>query len=205
MPPHGSRNERPLSPFPLPPQPSELTGFPRHSLRGAQLYRIHRAGRTPWWFSNDGSGRFDLPTAGGQGTCYLAETPAGCFLEVFRAWTLVPAAEVEVRRLSHLPMPEKDLADCTSPKCREFGLTAEIHSTPDYVATQRWAAALAAAGFGGIRYLLRHDPSADSVGVALFGTAGDSLAHLSSYGERIGQEVLDEVEARFGIRVRPTP
>lgn len=205
MPPHGSRSDRPLSPLSSPLPSAELTGFPRHSLRGAQLYRIHRAGRTPWWFSNDGSGRFDLPTDSGQGTCYFAETAAGCFLEVFRAWTLVPAVEVEVRRLSHLTVSEVELADCTSPRCREFGLTAEIHSTPDYTVTQRWAAALAAAGYGGIRYLLRHDPSADSVGVALFGPAGASSAQPITSGEPIGQDLLDEVEARYGIRVRPTP
>lgn len=204
MPQHGSRNDRPLSPLPVP-HPSELTRFPHFVLGDAPLYRIHRAGRSLWWFSNDGSGRFDLPAASGQGTCYFAETAAGCFLEVFRAWTLVPAAEVEARRISRLALAGLKLADCTSPRCREFGLTAELHSTIDYTVTQRWAEALASAGFSGIRYLLRHDPSADSVGVALFGPAGVSSSLAPSNTESIGQGLLDEVESRFGIRVRPTP
>jgi hypothetical protein len=193
-----------LSPLPLPPPPAELSSFPRRTPGGLLVHRIHRAGRAPWWFSNDGTGRFDLPAESGEGTCYLAIEPAGCFLEVFRAWTLVPEAEIEARRISQRTLTGIDLADLTSPACRGFGLTAEIHSTPDYAVTHRWAAALAAAGFAGICYLLRHDPSAHSAGVALFGPAG-SASEPRSHAARIGPDLLEEVETRYRIRVWSTP
>ncbi len=96
------------------------------------------------------------------------------------------------------------LADCTSGLCRRFGLTAEIHSNPDYTRVQAWAAAFAAAGFDGIRYLLRHDPSQRLVGIALFGPAGAAEGSFRP-GEPIGTELLVEAERRFGVRVMPTP
>jgi hypothetical protein len=182
-----------------------LDGFPSLRLSGATPYRIHRAGRSPWWFSSDGTGRFDLPPGSGRGTCYLAEEPVGCFLEVFRFWSLVPEAELATRRIACLGLPPVLLADCTSGLCREFGLTGEIHSTPDYAQTQAWAAAFEAAGFDGIRYLLRHDPGQHLTGVALFGPAGAaSWPHLRP-SEPIGPKVIEEAERRFGVRVVPTP
>jgi len=128
----------------------------------------------------------------------------GSFLEVFRFWTLVPEAELVTRRLVRLDLPPVLLADCSSGHCREFGLTGEIHSTPDYALTQAWAAAFAAAGFDGIRYLLRHDPGQSLAGTALFGPAGAADWPLNP-GEPIGSGVIEEAERRFGVRVVPTP
>jgi hypothetical protein len=128
----------------------------------------------------------------------------GCFLEVFRFWTLVPEAELVARRLVLLDLPPVLLADCSSGRCREFGLTGEIHSTPDYGVTQAWATAFAAAGFNGIRYLLRHDPGQSLTGTAFFGPAGAADRPFRP-GEPIGSEVTEEAERRFGVRVVPTP
>jgi len=158
----------------------------------------------PWWFSTDGSGRFDLPRGSDRGTCYLADDPLGCFLEVFRFTWLVPEEEVQRRRLARLELPEVLLADCTASRSRRFGITAEIHSTTDYGLTQRWAAAFAAAGFDGVRYLLRHDPGQMLSGVALFGPAGAPDWEVPP-GEPLGSDLLLEAERRFGIRVLPTP
>jgi hypothetical protein len=157
---------------PLAAPPADLRRFPSFRLTPARaLCRVHRRDRGPWWFSHDGSGRFDLPPP--RGTCYLAESPLGAFVEVFREIALVFQAVVDARRVSTLRVPAAvRLADCT--RARAFGLTAEIHATEEYAATQRWAAAFAAAGFAGVRYLVRHDPSARSVGVALFGAAGET-------------------------------
>lgn len=179
-----------------------MDGFPEIRLSGAHLFRIHRAGRSPWWFSSDGSGRFDLTD--GRGTCYLAEEPLGCFVEVFRAWILIPEAEIAARRIARLDLPPVRLADCCSARCRKLGLTGEIHSTPDYARTQAWAAALAAAGFDGLRYLLRHDPSQRFRGVALFGPAGAPPWPFAP-GDPIGPAMVEEVGRRFGLRVMPAP
>jgi hypothetical protein len=141
---------------------------------------------------------------GQDGTCYLAKDPAGCFLEVFRFSNPIPAIEVEARRISRLEVPDVRLADCSAGLSRSFGLTAEIHSTPDYALTQRWAAAFAAAGFDGIHYLLRHDPGQSLSGVALFGPAGPQLWPIFA-SEPIGPELLDEVKQRFGLQVLAFP
>jgi hypothetical protein len=187
----------------LPPPPAGLAGFPGFRSSRASLYRIHRARRSPWWFSSDGSGRFDLAPASGRGTCYLAREPAGAFLEVFRFWVLVPEEEVRVRRIARLPVPPVLLADCTSGRSRAFGVTGEIHTTADYEMTQLWAAAFAAASFDGVRYLLRHDPGQRLNGVALFGAAG-SPSGPQPGGVPIGRQLIAAMERRFGIRVLPT-
>lgn len=65
---------------------------------GTILYRVHRDGYDPWWFSHDGSQRFDLPTP--WGTCYLAEARMGTFLETLGRIAIIPTADIAVRRLA---------------------------------------------------------------------------------------------------------
>lgn len=194
---------------PLASPPADLADFPFYVLESpSRLFRIHRAHLGPWWFSSDGTGRFDLPVASEQGTCYLAEKPVGCFLEVFRNWTMVPEQEVETRRLTELTLPTPlRVADCTAGRARELGITAEIHSTPDYGVTQAWATALQAAGFAGVRYFLRHDPGQTLFGVGLFGPAGERQwpADPEAQSQPIPAQVIEEAGYRFGILVMPTP
>ena len=93
------------------------------------------------------------------------------------------------------------LADCTEPRARFWGITGEIHSSPSYQETQAWAEAFARSGFGGIRYLLRHDPSQRLAGIALFGPAGSASEYPGGRRQPISHELVREVENRFGIRV----
>jgi RES domain-containing protein len=148
-------------------------------------------------------GRFDPIASEGLGSCYFAEQPEGCFLEVFKSFTgLIPKKEVEARLILRAEMPrEIHLADCTSERARAWGITGEIHSTPHYEETQAWAHAFARAGFGGVRYLLRHDPAQRMVGVALFGPAGSPEGFPHDPGVPIGADLIDRVAERFGIRV----
>ena len=173
--------------------------------RSAFLYRIHRAERKAWWFSSDGSGRFDLTSSKSLGTCYLAEDPLGSFVEVFRDTRLSAEEDVFARRLSALRLRKRmKLADCTSRKTRAWGLTAAIHSGEDYELTQAWARAFHAAGFDGVRYFVSHDPSQRLVGVALFGRAG-APSWSTGRSARIGPALIREAERRFGLRVVPVP
>jgi hypothetical protein len=190
--------------IPLRSPPGELAGFPAYQLEPTRiLYGIHRKGRSPWWFSNDGSGRFDL--SGGQGTCYVAERPIGAFIEVFRTGTLIPDAEVQVRLLASLRVSsEAMLADCTAGESRRFGVTDAIHSQPEYDLTRAWAQALADAGFDGFLYRLSHDPSTSELGLALFGGAGEHELAVESSGP-IAPEIVEEARARFGLLVIPVP
>ena len=177
--------------------------------RGTTLFRIHRAERDPWWFSNSGGGRFDLTVKAGAptelGTCYLGREPIGCFVEVFRGVEVLQK-EVDARRISSLSLPSGvHLADCTAPRSRELGITAEIHSSPDYAMTQAWAAAFLRAGFDGIHYLLRHNPAQRSIGIALFGPAGSPAGYPLPVSEPIGLDLLRTVARRFGVRLLLTP
>ena len=192
-----------MSPLGLP--PDDLAAFPAFDLgRRETLYRLHRSDVQPWWYSNDGSGRFDLRDDT-QGTCYLAVSAVGAFIEVFRVATVIPEAEVEVRSLSSLAPPRRTrLADCTVSGARKFGITGAIHTQPEYTAPQTWAAAFAAAGFGGIRYRLSHDPAQRELGIALFGAAGEQKLPVRRT-EPVLASVVEEARQRFGLVVAPTP
>ena len=81
--------------------------------------------------------------------------------------------------------------------------TAAIHSTEDYAETQRSAGAFARHTYGGVRYLVSHDPSQRLVGVALFGDAGE---RAWPYEERmILPSLILAARERFGITVLPAP
>ena len=187
---------------PLSRPPADLTAFPAVVLPARHvLHRIHHRDRMPWWFSSDGSGRFDLPPP--RGTCYLGEDPLASFVEVFRDTVLVSQAVVDQRRLSKLPIPRRArLADCTARRARSFGITAAIHSGPDYVATQAWAAAFVNRGFDGIRYYVSHDPAQRSVGVALFGHGGVRRSRVTATAA-IPSDLIRRAEEEFGILVLP--
>ena len=198
-----------MTPLAAPPaDPRELKEFPVVAIpAGTELVRIHRHRHGPLWFRHDGEGRFDLPPP--RGTLYAAADPLGAYVEVFRHVRFVPREEIEARRLSTLaPRRGLRLADCTSRRARPFGLTGAIHTTPAYGETQVWASAFAAAGFDGIRSLLRHDPAQRLVGYALFGPAAggddaDGDWEVTST-EPIDAALLREVEDRFGLSILPT-
>jgi hypothetical protein len=191
-----------LSPLGLP--RGDLARFPAFDLdRRRSLYRIHRTDIGPWWFSSDDSGRFDL--GGEEGTSYLAVSAVGAFIEVFRSETVIPEAEVEARSLSSLVPPKRTrLADCTVSAARKFGITGAIHTQPDYTVPQAWASAFAAAGFGGIRHRLSHDPAQRELGVALFGATGEQELPVRRT-EPVPTSVVEEARRRFGLVVAPTP
>jgi hypothetical protein len=181
-----------------------LRRFPCRTLQTHNvLFGIHKAINTPWFFSTDGSGRFDLTAVPCTGTCYFAEQPLGAFVEVFRDIGIIAHTDVLARRQTAFsPSIPIRLANCAASKAHQFGITAAIHSTPDYQQTQAWALAFQRAGFEGVRYLLSHDPRQKLVGVAIFGSApfAGTLATAA-----IPQVVINEAEKRFGIKVRPVP
>lgn len=182
-----------------------LSGFPSFGLpAGQQLYRIHRAARDPISFSSSGEGRFDLPAP--DGTVYFAADEIGALIEVFRS-NLIPLDEVRVRRLARITIPKAVLrvADCTASKARGYGITAAIHSTPDYALCQRWAVAFRNAGFDGIRYRLSHDPSQQEIGIALFVPDDAAKLLVVENDAEIEDNLLGIAQQRFGMFVVPTP
>lgn len=161
----------------LGPPPAELSGFPRSRLiPETELYRAHTRGHSPWWFSCDLSGRFDLPAP--HGTCYLATDVETALRERFGhelvklgVVTFEAAARTEVSAL-RVPGP-RWVANTCAKAAASFGMTREIATTADYALTQGWAAALHATGrHTGIRYQTRFTTDAVVNAVALFGDAG---------------------------------
>lgn len=184
--------------------------FPRRRLRSdAELYRIHRRARSAWWFSSDGTGRFD-PVGTGMGACYLAEKPLGAWIEVFRREMVLSELAVRERALAR-PKPGRELrlADLTSRRALQFGATASLGANEDYAASQEFAVGVLQDGFAGIRYFLRHDPAQTLYGVALFGEPGepatrDRLWRRPREGP-IPDELVEEATRSFGYRIVPAP
>jgi len=187
-----------------------LERFPRRTLRGTRvLHRIHRADRWPWWFSSDGSGRFD-PIGTGLGACYLAERPLAAWVEVFRKQMLLVEGDVLPRALLSAELGrDLRLADLTSRRALGFGVTAALGADEHYDDSQAFAARAAQAGFDGIRYLVRHDPAQRLYGIALFGPPGaPDSADPDWPHQRDGpllEDLVAEAVRRFGYRVLPEP
>ncbi len=69
----------------------------------------------------------------------------------------------------------------------------------------RWASAFERAGFDGVRYFVRSDPSRMLVGYAIFGEVAEAPSHWPiGDSARISDEELRKAE-RWGLRIRPTP
>ena len=187
-----------------------LDRFPRRTLRGDRaIYRIHRSAGRPWWFSSDGSGRFD-PVGTGSGACYLAERPLGGWSEVFRKQLLLSQAEISGRSLLSVELGrDLRLADMTARRALEFGVTASLGASQDYRDSHAFAVRAVAAGFDGVRYPVRHDPAQRLYGLALFGAPGapDPADPNWPEGEDgdIPADLITEAVRAFSYRVLPPP
>jgi hypothetical protein len=180
----------------------DVRDFPYLTLpAGKAVYRIHRDGLSPWWFSHDGSQRFDLPTP--YGTCYLADRPMGAFLETLTRFVVVPVAEVATRRLATITLGhDLRLADCLDPVAAGFGVTATTSAGYPYQAVSHpWARRFWRAGFDGVRYGAAHHPSLGEVSYALFGRSDATDGHGHFVSERISAGLLAAARARFGFNI----
>ncbi|MGO8767649.1 MAG: RES family NAD+ phosphorylase [Mycobacterium sp.] len=141
----------------------------------APLYRAHTVNKSPWWFSSDLSGRFDLIQP--NGTCYLATDMATALRERFGhdlvrqgVVTFEAAARTQVSEL-RVPVP-RWLAHTCARNAVEFGMTREIGTCPAYDIPQAWASAFFGTGkHAGIRYQTRFTTGSAPNAVALFDEA----------------------------------
>lgn len=179
-------------------EPGDLTGFPAVA-PPKRLVRVCRASQSTWWFSADGSGRFDLVAP--QGTCYLATDAYAAIREAARLGP-VSSLWVQARELREVapPDPNARLAATTRQAAGRYGLTTELATVVPYDLPRRWATAFQSHGFHGIRHQLRHDQRARPSGVALFGPAGAGN-HATGQQTRL---TVEAVEAT-GVLVLPPP
>jgi hypothetical protein len=178
--------------------PGDLTGFPA-SRSPARLHRVCRSVNGTWWFSSDGSGRFDLEAP--EGTCYFATDLYAAIREASRLGPVTPQwmADREARVVAASD-PKPRLAATTRSEAGRFGVTAELVTLIPYDLPRRWAAAFRDHRFDGIRHQLRHDSRARPSGVSLFGPSG---AGSAPDGERRSLEISDLTAA--GVRVLEPP
>jgi hypothetical protein len=187
-----------------------LSGFPYRTLRGNRaLYRLHRASHEPWWFSADGSGRFD-PVGTDAGACYAAYEPLGAWVEVFRKAMVIAEADVSARILTELRAGrDLRLADLVSRRALRFGVTASLGADEDYGRSHDFAAAAIGAGFDGVRYRTRHDPALRLTSVALFAPAGAPGATDPRWPPGVSvpvpDELIEDAARTFSYRVLPAP
>lgn len=179
-------------------EPGDLTGFPAVT-PPKRMVGVCQAARDTWWFSADGSGRFDL--APPQGTCYLATDAYAAIREATRLGP-VSTGWVLARELREVapPDPNARLAATTRQAAGRYGVTTELATVVPYDLPRRWATAFHAHGFNGIRHQLRHDQRARPSGIALFGSTG---AGSHDDGQRTRLTVA-AVEAT-GVPVLPPP
>jgi hypothetical protein len=121
---------------------------------------------------------------------------------------LLDDAEVSERVLARVQLGhDVRLADLTSRRALQFGATASVGASESCADSQAFSTQALEAGFAGIRYLLRHDPSQKLYGIALFGEAGASAGPTGARTviEPIPSELVDEARARFAYRVVPRP
>ena len=179
-------------------EPGDLAGFPTVP-PPPRLVRVCRATQGTWWFSADGSGRFDLDPP--EGTCYLATDAYAAVREATRLGP-VSTGWVRSRELRQLapPNPQARLAATTRKAAGRYGITTELVTVLPYDLPRRWSAAFRAHGFDGIRHQLRHDQRTRPSGVAFFGPAG---AGQLPDGQRAPLSIEAVVAA--GVRVLPPP
>ncbi len=182
--------------------------FPAYVVKASrELWRIHRVARDPWWFSHDGSGRFDPVGDPRIGASYWALQPLGAFVEVYTELYLA-TEDIDARQITRLRVPhDLRIADLCSRRALRYGVTATIGADPDYAPGQQLATQLLGAGFAGARWWVRHDPAQTLHGVALFGPVGATTlpGWTTPASEPIDDGLLRRAGRTFGYRAIPRP
>ncbi len=201
-----------------PPNAAELDDFPSYVWRAHQpLARVHRQEFGSLYFGTDQDGRWNPPEPGTDwGTCYMSTHPVGAALEVFGRLTYLPQRELDARVVATIfVQSDLRLADMTHPSViGRFGLTAEASTGEEsttYPRTQQWALRLREAGFSGVHYAARHDPTLGSRSIALFGKAKGSAGPAEPWSEWLEEsaaattpippDVIDKLRDTYGFTI----
>jgi RES domain len=166
------------------------------------LFRVHRTINDPIHFASDPYGRFNLLDTPGRGTCYMAPSPLGAYVETLGRIGAPTGEDIEERSLSELALTRPlVLADLTDRQVLgRYGITGDISTGNDNRPSQGLAAALYELGRDGVYYAARHDPAFRERSVAVFGGPDDDkLFIVNTYA--IPDELVAEGARQFGLRV----
>ena len=194
--------------LPRPPEDwRDLVDFPPRIWRAnVPLYRVHRTTYGTMHFATDQDSRWNPPDDNSPwGTCYLSTDPLGAALEVFGSLAFVKQRDLDARVEATVYVPSDiKLADMTHASIvGRFGLTAEASAGDEvstYPITQAWAEQLREAGFSGVHYAARHDPTLASRSVALFGKAVASGDTNASVAEWDHESIVEAGPISAGVR-----
>lgn len=197
-----AENPPPAPPTP-PDDPEELRGFPQFVVASpGQVWRTHKAGFGPWYFSD--SGRFGLKYP--NGTCYLAMDPLTAISETaVRGQRVLQESDLRRWVIRQMPTPASfDLADLMDRKAGGFGVTRDICSGDDYDTPRAWGRAFLAISYGGIRYWARHDSGATAAAYAVFGRFGERKSWRRGRGESLAHpKWVERIRSEIGISILP--
>lgn len=198
-----------------PPAPAVLAGLPKIRIAGRRLHRVFQAHRgDPWWFASlpagaapDNGGRFDLPSP--LGACYLATSPVAAVLEALPEFSgLLPDIELRKRRRAEVTVPTSAprAAALAATRARDSGVTAALWAGTDRARTQRWALALARAGWRALHHGVQHDPAGGLRAITLLDAAGTHLPFDDAGWTTAVHSMHDDQHvvaalARYGIQV----
>lgn len=186
---------------------ADIESFPALSFQPDRvLYKIHKAIHDARFFCDTGEGRFDLRPDTGAGTCYLALSPLGAFVETLGRFRLLTQEMIDERAVSELTLTRPlRLADVTERRVLgQFGITGDLSVGEDYTDAQEWAGLFYEAGFDGIYYAARHDPQFTERSVAVFGNeeTGGKLFDVDT--GPIPEWLVEEAYRQFGFTVWPS-
>jgi hypothetical protein len=175
----------------------------------ATVYRVHQIVHEPEWFGTSTDDRWSppSPTATLFGTCYTGTDPLTAFIEAVIELPLLTQSDIDRRSLASMQASQdQGIADMSNPRIvGEWALDRRISSGDNYGACQRWANALRLAGFTGVFYEPRHDPSGNGhQSIAFFGDPGYQPTQIHVIeDEPIPGWVVDEAREIFGLRIWP--
>jgi hypothetical protein len=133
-----------------PDSPHDLRGFPEADAYGP-YYKVHLAGKEASTAQASSLYRFDSPShrRGDFGSCYMATSREGAFVETLGGIRPLSPRHVEDRVITEMYTPSGlRIADLTA----AWGMS----SLDNYPLTQRWAEVLYDAGFNGAQYKPDH-------------------------------------------------
>ena len=194
-----------ISEFP-PADPRELQGLPI-VYDMPSFFRVHLAEHEPTCFGNRSLYRFDPPKRRQPdfGTCYMAKSREGAFLDALGGIRPLPEHLVNQRVISEIHVVDDfriaDLTDKTL--ARTFGIHGDLFAGENHQLTQEWAAALWDAGYRGVQYTARHDVAFTELSVALFAQPGVWPDMFKSEEPEPIDVALLTTMASYGIEVIP--
>lgn len=181
--------------------------FPHIGLTADRVhYRVHRAINDPINFANSGDGRFDLIGLGDRGTCYMAASALGAYVETFGRLSAITDDDIAERSLTELVLLRPlILANLTSRAVLgDYGIAGDVSAGTNYGLSQEVAARLHEANFDGIYYTARHDPAFLERSIAVFGDESEAKLFAQNT-EPIPDRLIADAEHQFNLIVLPGP